>query len=195
MIVAFLRHGPTEWNADRRLQGRTDIPLSDDARKLLRGQRAPAALGLTRCLTSPLSRATGTAELVWPGKPVQEAALIELDFGDWEGGILAELRREDPAGMAEIEDRGLDMTPPKGESPRQVRARLAALLLRLGPTEGNILMVTHKGVIRAALSLATGWEYQGRPPVKFEWPDLQCFDLAPDGAFTLDQINVPLEPK
>jgi len=67
--------------------------------------------------------------------------------------------------MAANEARGLDFRPDGGESPRKVRARLESLLadLAAGP---DAILVTHKGVIRAAVSLATGWDMTAKPPLR-----------------------------
>jgi probable phosphoglycerate mutase len=86
-----------------------------------------------------------------------------MDWGAWEGRTLADLRAEAPAAMAANEARGLDFRPQGGESPREVRARLEPLLAEF---QGDVICVTHKGVIRAALSLATGWDMTSKPPVR-----------------------------
>ena len=195
MIISFLRHGQTEWNAAHRLQGRTDIELTTQARQQLEKHRVPPELGLSRCLSSPLKRATATAAAVWDGPVTTDPRLTELCFVEWEGKTLQNIRAADPVGMAANEDRGLDMTPPGGESPRQVRARLAAFLLMLDRSPAATLAVTHKGVIRAAISLATGWDFMGKPPVKFDWPCLHLFELDREGVFKLTRPNIQLGPR
>jgi len=106
------------------------------------------------------ARALGRTDAV-PASP-----LVEMDWGAFEGRTLAELRAADPRGMAALESRGLDFRPPGGESPREVAARLAGFLAELAERGGDHLLVTHKGVLRAALFLATGWELRGRPPLR-----------------------------
>jgi probable phosphoglycerate mutase len=88
--------------------------------------------------------------------------LIEMDWGRWEGCSLESLRAEAPA-MAENESRGLDFRPQGGESPREVRARWASLVADL---RDDVVCITHKGVMRAALSLATGWDMTSKPPLR-----------------------------
>jgi probable phosphoglycerate mutase len=68
--------------------------------------------------------------------------------------------------MAANEARGLDFRPPGGESPREVCARLQALLGELARDPRPVVAVCHKGIMRAALVLATGWDMRGRPPVR-----------------------------
>ncbi|WP_028796057.1 histidine phosphatase family protein [Thalassobaculum salexigens] len=190
--LALLRHGPTAWNAEKRLQGRADRPLSPDGAAQVRGWILPAEVAGFRWLTSPLIRARRTAELIGVEAAIEPAA-IELDFGAWEGRRLAEIRAEDPDGTAANEARGLDFTPPGGESPRAVQARLAPLLVRLALEGRDTGIVTHKGVIRALLSLATGWPMVDKPPVKLFWDRVHLFDLAADGTPRLTQPNLPLK--
>ena len=72
--------------------------------------------------------------------------------------------------MRDLEAMGLDFQPPGGESPRMVATRLAACLRELAATGRDHSIVTHKGVLRASLVLALGWDMRGRPPVRYD-PD------------------------
>jgi broad specificity phosphatase PhoE len=168
MRIALIRHGRTAWNEQGRMQGRADLPLSPAGRAEVAGWRLPDDWAGARWLSSPLKRATETAALL-TGRPAAiEPRLIEMDWGAWEGRTLAELRAAGPAAMAANEARGLDFRPDGGESPREVRARLEGLFIELAAEPGlhDIVCVTHKGVIRAALSLATGWDMTSRPPLR-----------------------------
>lgn len=190
--LALIRHGPTDWNAEKRLQGRADQPLSAEGETQVRTWRLPGELRGFHWLSSPLIRARRTAELLGVEAEV-ESAVIELDFGDWEGRRLAEIRAADPQGTAANEVRGLDFRPPGGESPRDVQDRLIPVLDRLGRAGRDTGIVTHKGVIRAILSLATGWPMTDKPPVKLSWDCVHLFELAPDGTPRPDRLNLPLK--
>ena len=195
MRLVLIRHGPTEWNAEKRLQGRTDIPLSADGEADVRRWSLPADLAEMRWFTSPLMRARRTAELLGVAAEPATAA-IEMDFGTWEGRRLADLRAEDPAAVAANEARGLDFRPPGGESPRDVQSRIAGWLADLADdpvaSRRGTGVVTHKGVTRAALSLATGWPMLGRPPVRLDWSAAHLFDVGSTGALSLVRANLPL---
>ncbi len=91
--LVMLRHGPTEWNETGRIQGRSDRPLSPAGRAAVRDWRLPEAFGDHRWVTSPLARARETAALMGHDDAVVEPALIETDWGQWEGRTLAELRQ------------------------------------------------------------------------------------------------------
>lgn len=193
--VAFIRHGITGWNQEGRIQGQTDIPLSDVGRAELRGRRVPASFRQARCVASPLVRALETARLLGLADPELEPCLKEMDWGEWEGCTLQDLRARAGADMLQNERRGLDFRPRGGESPREVRARLGSWLERVAQTMEPCVAVTHKGVIRAALSLATGWDMTGEPPLPLEWGCAHVFWVGPDAGLSVREVNVALERK
>jgi probable phosphoglycerate mutase len=164
--VLLIRHGPTAWNDNDRIQGRADLELSSRGRAEVARWRVPAAWAEARVLSSPLRRARDTAALLTGRTPIIDDRLIEMDWGDWQGRRLAELRARAPALMGANEARGLDFRPPGGESPREVCARLQALLAELAADPQPVVAVCHKGVIRAALVLATGWDMRSKPPLR-----------------------------
>jgi probable phosphoglycerate mutase len=161
--LLLVRHAPTVWNAEGRLMGRADPPLSARGRAVLATWRLPAAFAGAPVLTSPLRRARQTAAAF--GEAAVEPRLIEMDWGAWEGRRLAELRRADPQGTAAVEALGPDLRPPGGERPRDVARRLTGLFADLAGG-GRRVLVTHKGVLRGALALATGWDYRTQPPLR-----------------------------
>ena len=96
----FARHGETDWNAARRIQGSRDIPLNAAGRaqaETLAETVAALAPALSRVYTSPLCRALETAQCVADrlGCPCTVLpGLREIDFGDWEGKTWAEAEAE-----------------------------------------------------------------------------------------------------
>ncbi len=198
--LVLIRHGATQWNLDGRIQGRADPPLAPEGRAEVSAWRLPPDMGGAPgidnwvWLTSPLARARETAALLH-GAPVSvEPALIEMDWGAWEGRRLAELRSEGGQDMAAREARGLDFRPPGGETPREVRARLRPLLERLEAAGRATIAVTHKGVIRALYTLASGWDMTGRPPEKLRNACAHRFQLGPGGAPDAAQLNLSRAP-
>ena len=107
-----------------------------------------------------------TAALAGLRDPEIDPRLREMDWGDWEGETLDSLRHADPSAMATNEAAGLDFRPSGGESPREVRHRLFDLVRDLAADGRDTVAVTHRGVMRAALSAATGWDFTGAPPVR-----------------------------
>ncbi len=192
-ILGVIRHGPTEWNRDKKLQGMSDIPLSAEGRAAVATWRVPEEFAGWRWIASPLGRAQETARLIGaPPDLAPEPLLREMSFGRWEGRSIAELLAEGGPDFQAMADRGLDMQPPGGESPRMVMERLRILCQRLAGEGQDTIAVCHKGIIRALLAWATGWSMLSRQPVKLEWSALHCFRLAADGTPTIDRLNIDL---
>jgi probable phosphoglycerate mutase len=183
--VLLVRHGPTAWNESGRIQGRADIGLSPRGRDMVAGWRLPAAWTAARVLSSPLCRARETAEILTGRTPAIDPRLVEMDWGRLQGRRLAEVRAVAPETMAVNEARGLDFRPPGGESPREVCARLRSLLADLAADPRPVVAVCHKGVIRAALVLATGWDMQSKPPVRLSRALGCVLSCRPDGRIEL----------
>jgi probable phosphoglycerate mutase len=116
-----------------------------------------------------------------------------MDWGAWEGRTLAGLRDEFGTEMTANEGRGLDFRPPGGESPRDVQRRLRPLLAELAAAGAATVAVTHKGVIRAAYALASGWDLTGRPPAKLRDGCAQAFTLDPEGRLQVAALNLQLD--
>ena len=94
--LVFLRHGLTDWNVERRLQGRRDIPLNDDGRDMVAAWRLPASLVDCPIVSSPLIRCMETAEILKSAHPELGAIetdprLMEKSWGIWEGRNLHEM--------------------------------------------------------------------------------------------------------
>ena len=190
----LLRHAPTTWSAEKRLQGRNDLALSKEGRTAVSEWHLPEAAVGCNWYVSPLQRCQQTASLLGIENAQIEPRLIEMDWGTWEGEKLGDLRDRYGTEMVAMEARGLDFRPPGGESPRDVQRRLQPWLARLGARAEPTVAVAHKGVIRAIVSLASGWDMTGRPPAKLRNDSAQCFLLAEDGAPQIDRLNLPLLP-
>jgi broad specificity phosphatase PhoE len=145
--LLLVRHGETDWNADGRLQGQTDRPLSDFGRRqarLLADELADEALDAI--YSSDLSRARETAEIVGArlGLPVVlEPDLREKDWGTWEGLTAVERDRVEFSG----------------ESTEAHQERILEALRRIAARhsgEGRVLVVTHGGSMRRVQTAALG---------------------------------------
>lgn len=190
--LLFIRHGPTKWNEGGRIQGRSDIPLSNSGRDEVRSWTLPASFQSWTCFCSPLARARQTAALLGFKTPQIVDDLQEMHWGEWEGHTLDTLRAIDPEAFRRNEDRGLDFRPAGGESPREVRARLAQWVASLDEEVLPAVIVCHKGVLRAALSLATGWDMFDDPPDKLHEPCAHLYTIQGD-SLMVKQLNISLK--
>ena len=190
--LILIRHGVTTWNRDRRIQGQTDVALSTEGADAVRDWKLPHRYRDAQWFISPLRRTGDTARLLGIESPTPVDALMEMDWGEWTGRRIEELRAELGEAMRENEGRGLDFTPPGGESPRMVRDRLSNWLATVDSATQPIGIVTHKGVIRAAISLATGWDLRSDYSEKLRRETYHRFHLNDNGKLILEQLNLPL---
>ena len=194
-LLAMLRHGETQWSHDKRVQGRTDIPLNAAGRAVLMDSRLPDACLALRAVTSPLVRCVETAQLLGLEYAVRESRLAEMSWGEWEGRKINDLRAELGEQMAANESLGFDFKPPQGESPRDVLARVTTWLVEVAAQGEPTLAVCHRGIIRVVFAAAMGWDMRGKPPAKLNWSALHVFHLDALGRPTVLRLNVPLVPR
>ncbi|HEX7076272.1 MAG TPA: histidine phosphatase family protein [Hyphomicrobiaceae bacterium] len=154
--IYFVRHGETDWNAARRLQGQTDICLNDVGRRQAARnghvlKKLVSEIAAFDFVASPLARTRETMEILReaigldrPGYRT-DSRLMEVNFGHWEGLTWAELPDRDPEGyQARLAD-PFGWRPRNGESYRDLMERVAGWLESL---EGDAVVVSHGGVSR-----------------------------------------------
>ena len=190
--ILFIRHGPTVWNMQGLIQGQTDIPLSEEGRAEVRRWALRTDFAGFDWFASPLARAKETAAIMGANGLRTEPRLMEANWGDWEGWSLERLRQDIGEIFAAMEAQGLDLTPPGGESPRMVRARLSSWLSEVAPAQRPIVAVCHAGVVRAAYSLATGWEMKKKAPLARPHAFAHLYELSPTGGLAVAELNIPL---
>tara|TARA_B100001093_G_scaffold405474_1_gene393735 strand:+ start:1603 stop:2202 length:600 start_codon:yes stop_codon:yes gene_type:complete len=191
-ILALVRHGLTSWNENRLVQGRSDIPLSDNGRMQVDNWHVPDKLKDFLIVSSPLVRAKETATILFGGNISTDDRLVEMDWSEWEGKSLNELRAELGNLMEAWEAKGLDFRAPGGESPREVQKRLSPFMLERAKTRENTVAVCHKGVIRAVYALAVNWDMTNKPPQKLKDDCIHLFKLAENGTPSVHQLDLPM---
>ncbi len=188
----FIRHGQTQWNTDKKLQGRTNIPLNEQGIEQIKAYQLPEKLEQLQWFSSPLLRTRETAELLGVNA-ASEQHLIEMNWGDWEGKTLKDISAADPIEFAAQEALGFDLNPPQGESPRMVAERVTTWAEQLAAMSANqdIGCVSHKGVIRAIYALAANWDMQAKAPHKMDFHCAQhfCFD---GNEWSIGELNISL---
>lgn len=172
-LLLLIRHASTDW-VGRGLAGRMPgVGLSTQGRReALELAEQLRELSLEAIYASPLERTQATAEALARGRdlPIQALpGIIEVDFGDWTGQSLEDLR-SDPL-WARVQTAPSRMRFPGGESPLEVQARAVEAvetLLQRHPA-GRVAVVSHADVIKLLLTA-----YAGAPLDAF-----QRFDVAP----------------
>jgi probable phosphoglycerate mutase len=149
-VIYLVRHGQTAFNAERRLQGHVDSPLTELG---VRQARAVASLLKDmvagepgwRIVSSPLGRARSTADIIARRLGIaqveEDRRLIELSWGAWDGRLRSELEAEYPDAFGRT---GWAFDGPTAEPYEAVQARLADWLASLPPEpERRIIAVSH----------------------------------------------------
>ena len=160
--VYLVRHAETTWNAERRLQGTLDAPLSDRGTRQLRDlTEALRSVQLAAIYSSPLSRARDTAEPIGAAHslPVQIVdEFREMDQGDWEGRLVDDVVAEDGERVQAWWDSPHEVQVPGGENLAQVQDRaLRAFGAVAARHRGQaIAIVAHGGVNKVLLLAALG---------------------------------------
>jgi probable phosphoglycerate mutase len=158
--IYMIRHGQTDWNAEKRLQGQTEVAMNEvgrgqvqrNAAKLKRLLGDPARW---RYLSSPIGRAAETMRIMRRAFGLPEDAferdsrLCELDFGEFAGHSWSELRRSRPADVEHRFQDSWNYVCPGGESYRQLAARVFACVDAIGE---DTVITAHAGVSRTLQS-------------------------------------------
>jgi probable phosphoglycerate mutase len=160
----FVRHGETDWNLERRLQGQHDIPLNALGREqaLRCGAILRDLLGRDGrhvsdfdYVSSPLGRARETMERIRsilelePERYSTDARLMEMSFGRWEGFTFAELQTREAEALARRERDKWGFVLPGGESYAQLVVRVRAWYQGV---ERDTVVAAHGGVCRALMA-------------------------------------------
>ena len=161
VTLYFFRHGETEWNFTRRIQGQTDTDLNDTGR----AQAAGNALRLREMkgdftsldfIASPLKRCRQTMEIIRHvlGMPSDDyptdERLMEIHFGHWQGKHWPDISKLDPEGLSARQQDPFQWRPTGGESYADLTERVSAWLA--GITRDTIV-VSHGGVSRVLRGL------------------------------------------
>ena len=168
MTTLFLvRHGETQWNVQRRIQGWADSPLTSVGLAQAEiNARLLGTLGIDRILASPLGRTKQTVAPIVRETRVEaeyDPRLREVCMGDWSGRTVQELqsryldqwraRQGDPEGYC----------PPNGESRVDVKQRVTPLVSELvDAPHQEVVLVSHGITIRVLLDLLLGFSQRTR---------------------------------
>ena len=144
MNVFAIRHGETEWSLSGQHTGTTDIPLTDNGRRLaelIRPVLAKETFALV--LVSPMQRAQETCQLAGLGdRAVIDRDLMEWNYGNYEGLTPEQINAVAPSWQI-FRDRC-----PGGETPEQVGARVDRVISRTRAITGNAALFAHGHVLR-----------------------------------------------
>lgn len=168
MRLFLVRHGATANNVEQRYTGQSDIPLSEFGERQVEAlARRLAEQHFDTLVSSDLQRAYATAERIARGRHQEihaDRALREIDMGDWQGRTPAEVASTGGEALARWQADPIHCAPPGGETIAAVRDRLAQALATWQHRypDGNVLWVTHGGVIGILLCHVLGMDLNRR---------------------------------
>lgn len=149
-----LRHAQTGWNREKRIQGIEDSELTPAGKiNSDRWGKFMKSMGWQRIVSSDLFRALETAQHInrYLNVPMTATPLLrEMDWGDWTGKTIRQIRRQNPEALSTQEQAGWDFHPPGGENRKSVLARAVQAFDETADTwtGQHILVITHEGVIK-----------------------------------------------
>ena len=150
-MIYLIRHGETDWNVERKIQGQTDIPLNKNGQKQAKDSSEEISkLKIDKIYSSDLSRAKETAEIINKKVGAEitfDKRLREVNYGDFEGVQIDKFTDKDWEIFNETPEKI------KGESRQQVYNRVKSFIDEIKDDE-NVLVVTHGGSLRMMLYYA-----------------------------------------
>jgi broad specificity phosphatase PhoE len=150
--VYLVRHGETEWSLSGQHTGTTDLPLTENGKKVARevGEKL-AGHTFAAVWSSPLSRAVETARLAGFKDVRLDDRLREWDYGEYEGKTTPEIRATRPDWFLWRDG------SPGGESAEQVGARADGLVRDIRRVDGDVLLFAHGHILRVITARWLGY--------------------------------------
>ena len=193
--IYLIRHGEVEGAETRRYNGHADVPLSAmGIGQYHRMKERLAALPISACYTSDLTRCAAGAELICLDRgltPVRERNLRELDIGAWEGMTLAELQSRYPREWRDRHDHIASYRVPGGESLTDLRDRVMPAIDRIVTRHRGeeALVVAHGGANRVILMAAIGAPLEAFFNIEQSYCCLNIIDYYEDGRAVVNLLN------
>jgi 2,3-bisphosphoglycerate-dependent phosphoglycerate mutase len=192
--VYLVRHGESTWNREHRIQGQSDPPLSDDGRRQaeLVGRRLTGRT-FSAFFASDLARASETALEIGSAigcAPQPDESLREIFLGEWEGLTTIEIAERYPSAWASWRrEPDWDLVP-GGEGAVPFEARVATAIDRIfnAHHQGDVLVVTHGGVIQVALHRVLGRPGRGLFAFRIQNASISVLERR-DGRTVIGRVN------
>lgn len=185
----WVRHGPTHAKG---AVGWRDIPadLSDKAALERLAEYLPDS---AKFVSSDLQRASATADAIQNGRPrmPHDAALREMNYGDWDGLPFDEIAKQDPISSRQFWEQPGTFAPPNGESWDMLSARINGAVDALANAHrGDLVVVAHFGVILTALQRAGGMDAKSAFSFKIDNLSVTRLDYLHDAkAWRVEGVN------
>jgi broad specificity phosphatase PhoE len=185
--LILVRHGQTEWNRDRRVQGHTDTPLDEVGRaQAERVARRLAEEPIAAVYASDLSRAQETAQRIAAprGLRIETSPLFrEAHYGLWEGMTVAEIEAQYPEAYLRWREDSLRNRAPEGETLEELQQRALAGAAEILIAHGgeSVVVVAHGGSIRSLICGLMGWPLAAHRQLRLDNASISRVEYGPYG--------------
>jgi len=192
--IYLVRHGTTEWNREEIFRGRVDCALNEEGRAEARAAAAYfGGMELDGIYTSPLSRAVETAAAIAAGRGIEvvsDPAFIDLDFGEWQGHPLKEVKEKYPELYRAWRERPQEVIFPGGENLDRVRERAWEGLLKVvrENPDRTVVIVSHRVITKVLICAALGLDNSHFWQIKQDTTAVNCLEHA-RGNFIVSLLN------
>ena len=196
----LLRHGQTEWNILKKIQGSEDSPLTSQGKKETKEwAETLKSYGWDRIIASDLGRVKTTVSIINQklNLPVTfDPSLREQHWGNWEGLTLPSIQENFPEDLARRVAMGWQFSAPGGETRQAVRDRVLATLLKNAKSwpGKKILVVCHQGVVKSVLYSITKRKFMPGEDPLLQHNRLHIINCTLQH-FSPLQLNIPRTPE
>jgi broad specificity phosphatase PhoE len=193
VLLYCVRHGESVYNAEGRIQGQRDIPLSDFGRRQAQAAaRALAAAPIEAVYSSPLRRALETAQIIARPHALEvrtDPRLKEIHVGIFQDQRRSDLERLYPKELRRWHSEDLDYAIPGGESRRSLLKRGRAALLDIARAgHQQAVVVSHGRLLVVTIKSLLGIPPR-QPPFALENGSITRIEIQPDGAARLVALD------
>lgn len=157
MLLYLIRHGKTAWNEERRIMGRTPVPLSEEGRSAVESLAMVLSReSIAKIYCSPVARAMESARILaqfWGVEVFEEPALAESDFESWVGKKYSELEGQEDFELYRLKPTQSRFSRYEDIRGVQKRALAAVERIRSLDQEGErIAIVSHSDIIKPIIA-------------------------------------------
>lgn len=194
MLIYMIRHGRTDWNDDRRIMGREQVPLNDAGREMVEAVAGQlAGEGIAAVYTGTLARARETADILasaWGAILISEPRLDESAYEKWVGRSYSDLRGDPDFDLYGTRPTASNFSSSEDMSGIQERALAAVARIAEEARGGKTALVSHADVIKPVITHYLGMDLDAMHRLAVANASVTLLDLAYPDAPRIRYLNL-----